>query len=44
VTVELVYDYDNHPLIARLPLISGFLPSEIRANSVARTNELRSES
>lgn len=38
VTVELVYDYDNHPLLAKLPMIEPFLPDEIRARSVARTN------
>jgi Flp pilus assembly protein TadG len=38
VFVSLDYDYDDHPLIAKLPLISGFLPSNIPAASVARTN------
>jgi Flp pilus assembly protein TadG len=38
ITVELVYDYDSHPLLAKLPMIEPFLPNEIRARSVARTN------
>ena len=38
VTVELVYDYDDHPLLAKLPMIEPFLPDEIRGRSVARTN------
>lgn len=38
VTVELVYDYDSYPLLAKLPMIEPFLPDEIRARSVARTN------
>lgn len=38
VTVELVYDYQNHPLLVPVPLISAFLPHEIRAKSVARLN------
>lgn len=38
VTVELVFDYDAHPLLVPIPLISGFLPDEIAAKSVARLN------
>lgn len=39
VTVELVYDYENNPLLAKLPMIEPFLPDVIRARSVARTND-----
>jgi Flp pilus assembly protein TadG len=39
VTVELVYDYRNNPLLVPVPLISVFLPREIRAKSVARLNQ-----
>lgn len=39
VTVKLVYDYAAHPLIVPVPLISGFLPDEIRSKSVVRLNE-----
>lgn len=38
VTVELVFDYENHPLLAPVPLIAAFLPDEITARSVARLN------
>jgi Flp pilus assembly protein TadG len=38
VTVELVYNYDTNPLLAKLPMIEPFLPDVIRAQSVARTN------
>lgn len=38
VTVELVYDYDAHPLLVPVPMISAFLPDEVRAQSTARTN------
>ena len=38
VTVELIYDYENHPLLVPVPLISAFLPTEIRAKSDARVN------
>ena len=38
VTVELIYDYANHPLLAKLPLISALLPDTIRDSSVARLN------
>jgi Flp pilus assembly protein TadG len=39
VTVELIYDYDNYPLLAKLPIVSGFLPNELRASSVSRLND-----
>jgi Flp pilus assembly protein TadG len=39
VQVELVYDYEGHPLLVPVPLISAFLPDEIRATSDARLNE-----
>lgn len=39
VTVELLYDHADHPLIVPVPLVSAFLPDEIRAQSVARLNE-----
>lgn len=39
ITVELVFDYDDFPIYPDLPLLSGFLPDEIRARSVARTND-----
>lgn len=38
VTVELVYDYAGHPLLARPPLLSALLPDTIRDSSVARLN------
>jgi Flp pilus assembly protein TadG len=38
VTVELVYDYEAFPLLAKMPLISAFLPDQIRDSSVARLN------
>lgn len=38
VTVELIYDYANHPLLVPVPLIASFLPNEVRAKSVARLN------
>lgn len=38
VTVELVYDYENHPLLAKLPILGGVLPETIRDSSVARLN------
>lgn len=38
VTVELIFDYDAYPLLVPVPMISGFLPDEIRAKSVARLN------
>jgi Flp pilus assembly protein TadG len=39
VTVELVYDYDAHPIVEPVPLISGFMPDRITAKSVARLNQ-----
>lgn len=39
VTVELVYDYENNPLLVPLPLISPFLPDRVAAKSVARLNQ-----
>lgn len=38
VTVELVYDYDQHPLLPKIPLIAAMLPDTIRDTSVARLN------
>ncbi|MGQ0830516.1 MAG: TadE/TadG family type IV pilus assembly protein [Microthrixaceae bacterium] len=38
VTVDLAYDYKNNPLLVPVPLISAFLPEQIRAKSVARLN------
>jgi Flp pilus assembly protein TadG len=38
VTVELIYDYKNYPLLVPVPLISAFLPNQVRAKSVARLN------
>ena len=38
VTVELVYDYENHPLLAKLPILAGLLPDTLRDSSVARLN------
>lgn len=38
VTVELVYDYDQHPLLPEIPLLSAVLPDTIRDRSVARLN------
>jgi Flp pilus assembly protein TadG len=39
VTVKLSYDYENHPLLVPVPLISAFLPDSIFAKSVVRLNE-----
>jgi Flp pilus assembly protein TadG len=39
VTVELVYDYDNFPLILDPPIISATLPDRISSKSVARLNQ-----
>jgi Flp pilus assembly protein TadG len=39
ITVELIYDYAGYPLIAELPIMSGFLPNELRASSVSRLND-----
>lgn len=38
VTVEIIYDYANHPLLPKMPLLATFLPSTIRASSVAQLN------
>ena len=38
VNVELVYDYQGNPLITPIPMISGLLPDEVRAESDARLN------
>jgi hypothetical protein len=38
VFVEMSFDYDAHPLFGDIPLISAFMPEEINAKSVARTN------
>lgn len=38
VTVELIFDYDNHPLYGNIPLISQFMPDTVRSTSVARIN------
>lgn len=38
VQVALTYDYENHPLLVPVPLISAFLPDTIRATSDARLN------
>jgi Flp pilus assembly protein TadG len=39
VTVKPVYDAENHPLLAPVPLIAAFLPDTIRSASVVRLNE-----
>jgi Flp pilus assembly protein TadG len=39
VTVRLEYDYDSYPLLTPIPLLSAFLPNEIKAASVAKVNE-----
>ncbi len=39
ITVRLVYDHDEHPLLAKLPMIAPFLPSSLKASSVVRLNE-----
>jgi len=38
VQVDITYDYENHPLLVPVPLISAFLPDTIRATSDARLN------
>lgn len=38
VTVELIYDYDQYPLLPKIPLIAAMLPDTIRDTSVARLN------
>jgi len=39
ITVELIYDYGDHPLYGRFPFVDVFMPNTIRAVSVARINE-----
>ena len=39
VTVRIEYDYDAQPLLTPIPLLSAFLPNEIKAASVAEVNE-----
>lgn len=39
VTVKISYDYAGYPLLVPVPLISAFLPDEIKARSVSRLNE-----
>ncbi len=36
VTVELVYDHDEFPLLPEFPILSAMLPDEMRDSSVAR--------
>jgi len=38
VTVTMVYDYDAHPLFGDIPLVSLFMPDQVKASAVARTN------
>lgn len=38
ITVELIYDYADHPLLPDIPLLSGLMPDTIRDTSVARVN------
>lgn len=38
VTVELIYNYDQHPLLPKFPIIAAMLPDTIRDSSVARVN------
>lgn len=39
VTVKIWYDNGSHPLLVPVPMISPFLPDQIKAASVARLNE-----
>ncbi len=39
VTVDLTFDYDDHPLYGDIPLISALLPDTVEASSIARINE-----
>lgn len=39
VTVDLDYDYDNHPIVAKPPILASALPDRIAASSVARLNQ-----
>lgn len=38
ITVEMVYDYENHPLLPPFPLLSAFLPDTLSSTSVAQVN------
>jgi Flp pilus assembly protein TadG len=38
ITVTLTYDHDADPLLPQIPLISQFLPSEIKVSSTAQMN------
>jgi Flp pilus assembly protein TadG len=38
IRVRITYDYQNHPLVVRPPIISGFLPPTLTATSDARVN------
>lgn len=38
-TVELEYDYADHPLIVDPPILSGMLPDTLRSRSVVRLNQ-----
>jgi Flp pilus assembly protein TadG len=38
VNVTMSYDYEAFPLFGEIPLISAFMPDEINASAVARTN------
>lgn len=39
VTVELIYDYANFPIVVEPPILGSALPDTISAKSVARLNE-----
>jgi Flp pilus assembly protein TadG len=39
VFVELTYDYEDHPLYGRVPLVAALMPDEVRSKSEARINE-----
>lgn len=39
VTVTLTYNYEDHPLVTPIPLLSSLLPNEVKAASVAKVNE-----
>ena len=38
ITVDVVYDYKNHPLVPLMPFISALLPNTLRSTSVAQVN------
>jgi Flp pilus assembly pilin Flp len=38
ITVEMVYDYENYPLLAPFPLISALLPDTLHSSAVAQVN------